>query len=115
MQTISQKEDELKNTVALVDNNDFQLLVGDSDSIEKIINDLNEGLTNILIDIKAASTTLGEIGSKISNFMKLMTIKYPEVGLGDSEAYEAVARYFSINYAPYTYDYIRYKIQWSQN
>lgn len=113
MITLAQKQNELRSTIAIADNSDFQLLIDDSDSIDRVINELNEGLINILIDIKANNVTQGEVGAKISQFMSHIYMKYPDAGIGDSEAYQAVARFFSLNYAPNIYNYIRYKIQWS--
>jgi len=113
MKTLTQTQNELRNTIAVADNRDFQLLTTDSDLKDRIIDELNEGLKVVLIEIRKNTTTLGKIGAKISHFMSGMLEKYPNVGLDDSESHETVARFFAINYAPHAYDYIRYNVCWS--
>lgn len=114
MKTLSEKEEELLETVALPGVDDWQLLDPDDEErevIEAIVAELNAVLVDALELAKQEKTTFGEIGKRVYSQIALIHAKYPERGVTDSEARQTVARFFAVNYHPAIYDFLRYHIE----
>ena len=104
MKTLSEKESELRLTVALPDNDDWRLLGGG----EEVIQELNDVLVAALEFAKATDRTWGGIADEIFPPLAKLNAKYPNIGILESDAYTTVARFFAINLTPAIYDYLRY-------
>jgi len=105
MQSITEKERGLRDTVAMPQASDWQLL---SDNPSVLI-ELNTVLINALHFAKSGTdVTFGEVAEQIFPALALIDQKYPDNGVTDSEGYLTVARFFAINYSPAIYDFLRY-------
>jgi hypothetical protein len=114
MKTLTEKEEQLLETVALPGVDDWQLLDPDDEDreeIEAIVAELNAVLVGALEFAKLEKTTFGEIGKRVYSQIDLIQAKYPERGVKDSEARQTVARFFAVNYSPVIYDFLRYYIE----
>ncbi|WP_426158109.1 hypothetical protein [Pseudomonas sp. TSRC2-2] len=105
MQSITEKEKSLWDTVAMPQASDWQLL---SDNPSVLI-ELNTVLINALHFAKSGTdVTFGEVAEQIFPALAVIDKKYPDSGVTDSEGYLTVARFFAINYSPAIYDFLRY-------
>ena len=105
MQSISEKEKSLRDTVAMPLASDWQLI---SENPSVLI-ELNTVLIHALHFAKSkADITFGEIAEQIFPALAVIDNKYPGNGVTDTEGYLTVARFFAINYSPAIYDYLRY-------
>lgn len=113
MKTLSEKEEELLETVALPGVDDWQLLDPDDEErevIEAIVAELNAVLVDALEFAKREKPTFGEIGKRVYSQIALIDAKYPEYGVTDSEGCQTIARFFAVNYHPAIYDFLRYHL-----
>jgi hypothetical protein len=104
MPTLTEKENELRLTVALPDNDDWRLPEGNDD----VVNELNEVLVASLEFAKADKRTWGDIAEEIFPQLAKLDAKHPKLGILESYGYTTVARFFAANLNTAIYDYLRY-------
>jgi hypothetical protein len=112
--TLSQKHKALRDTVAVPDDQDWQLLVADDAERRAIVAELNDALVSALEAVKALPTqsTWGDIASEISSRLDPLEAKYPNAGISDSEGHATIATFFALNWQPAMYDFLRYRVNW---
>ncbi|MFD1557539.1 hypothetical protein ACFSHT_18235 [Paraburkholderia silviterrae] len=103
--TLSEKEQMLRDSVALPTAKDWALLGGP----QSLVEDLNAVLARVMQEINAGRYgTLDEIAQAIYRRLKVFDIAYPEAGVTDLEARITVARFMAINYHPGFFHYFQH-------
>jgi hypothetical protein len=106
MLTLSEKEAQLRDTVALPTEDDWQLLKEEQNAA--IVDEANAILVKVLELCKRGTySTWGDIARAVYTPLGELEERY-EAGLLDSEGRQTVARFFGVNYTPAMYDYLRY-------
>jgi signal transduction histidine kinase len=102
---LKEKLESLQQTTAFPTKEDYQFLI-DSNTLVKEVNSI---LEKALEEAKATSLITYEMIAK-SVFVPLLNLdkEYPKAGLFDSEAKQAIALFFVINFDPTIYSYFRY-------
>jgi hypothetical protein len=112
--TLSQKHEALRETIAVPEDQDWQLLVADDAKRRAIVAELNDALVSALEAVKALppQSTWGDIASEIASRLDPLEAKYPNTGISDSEGHATVASFFALNWEPAMYDFLRYRVNW---
>lgn len=107
--TLSAKEARLRNTVALPNRDDWQLLIEDKAKEACAVADLNAVLVCVLERAKTKKyQTWGTLRADLHKRMRVVTRRYPRGGIFDSEGRLTMARFFAVNYDISIYDFIRF-------
>lgn len=110
MLTLQEKEKALRSTVAMPTADNWQLLTDNADEKTVVVEKANAILLKVLEDCKASTyTTWGEIAQAVFEPMEKLAVKYPDAGLTDSEANQTIALFFTLNYDPTIYNFLRYR------
>lgn len=110
--TLTQKQEALRSTVAVPEDQDWQLLVQDESKRRAIVAELNDALVEALEVAKAQpphTYLWGDLAKDISSRIEPLEAKYPDAGISDSEGRATVARFFALNWEPAMYDFLRYR------
>ncbi len=107
--TLDRKFMNLRRSVAMPTQDNWQLLLDDPKEIKHVIGLLNAQLLIVLNKAKAdVYTVSGQLHRDLMKRMTTIARKYPHAGIFDSEGKQTMALFFALNYDATIYDYIRY-------
>jgi hypothetical protein len=110
MLSLREKEKQLFETVAMPDKKDWRLLSDDPQEQVIVMEKANAILVEVLDDCKAGKyKTWGQISNAIYQPIDKLNQEYPDSGLNDSEACQTIALFFSVNFNPTIYHFLRHR------
>lgn len=107
--TLDRKFMNLRRSVAMPTQDNWQLLLDDPKEIKHVIGLLNAQLLIVLEKAKADKYKQdGALYRDLMKRMKTIACVHPDAGIFDSEGKQTMALFFALNYDVTIYNYIRY-------